>query len=305
MPGDLEHLRRVERAAAQHDLARQHAVDPPAPVGVLDADRLRPVEEDARHERARLDVEVRPLHDRVQVGPSSGEPAAAVDVAVEGREALLAVAVHVVGKRVAGLPHGLEERLEQLARRRPALEHERPVAAPELVRAGEARLHLLEVRQAVGVGPRLHPRLARPALVVHRVPALEDHPVDRARPAEHLAAGVVDPAPAHRGLRLRLVLPVVEPVPDREHQARGHVDVDVPRVVGPPRLEHEHPVRAILAQPVGEDAAGGASTDDDEVVVRIGHPEHLPGVRRRMLHPRRFGPGPASARRRLGRAEAA
>ena len=280
-------------------------MDAAAPVGVLDADGLRPVEEDARHERPRLDVEVRPLHDRVQVGPRGAQPAAAVDVSVEGREALLAVAVHVARQRIARLLHGLEEGLEELASRRPALEHERPVAAPELVGSGEARLHLLEVRQAVGVRPRLHPGLARPALVVHRVPALEDHPVDAARPAEHLAAGVVDPAPAHRGLGLRLVLPVVEPVPDREHQARGHVDVDVPRVVRSPRLEHEHPVRAILAQPVGEDAAGGASADDDEVVVRIGHPEHLPGVRPRMLHPRRERPGPASARRRPGRAEAA
>ena len=122
-----------------------------------------------------------------------------MDVAVERREALLAVAVDVARELVAGLLDGLEERVEQRARRRAALEHERPVAAAVLVGAGEARLHPLEVRQAVGVVPRLHARVGGPALVVERVPALEDHPVDAARAAEHLAAGVVDPAPVHVG----------------------------------------------------------------------------------------------------------
>ena len=64
-------------------------------------------------ERARDDVEVGPVHHRVQVGAGGAQPAAAVDVAVELGEALLLVAVDVVGERVAGLLGRLEERVEQ------------------------------------------------------------------------------------------------------------------------------------------------------------------------------------------------
>ena len=180
------------------------------------------------------------MHDRVQVRARCAEPPAVVDVAVEGGEALLLEAVDVVRERVSRLLHRLEERLEQRARGGAALEHERAVAAAELVGAGEAALHPLEVREAVRVVPAAHPRVGAPALVVERVAALEDHPVDARRAAEHLAAGVVDPPPVHERLRLRLVLPVVEPVADRRREPGRHVDEDVPLVVGPPRLEHEH-----------------------------------------------------------------
>ena len=122
---ELEELRGVDRAAAQHDLAGAHAVRR-APVRVLDAHGPRALEQDLRDERAGLDLEVRPLHHRVQVGARGGEPPAAVDVAVERREALLAVAVDVVGQRVAGLLHRLEEGAEQRVGGRAPLEHERP-----------------------------------------------------------------------------------------------------------------------------------------------------------------------------------
>ena len=77
---------------------------------------------------------------RVQVGPRRGEPPAAVDVAVEPREALLAVAVDVVGQRVAGLA-------ARPAKNAPksglvggaALEDQRAVAAAPVVGAGAGR----------------------------------------------------------------------------------------------------------------------------------------------------------------------
>ena len=56
------------------------------------------------------DGQVRPCQDRVQVGAGRGQAAAAVQVAVERREAFLPVAVDVVGQRVPGLLRGLEER---------------------------------------------------------------------------------------------------------------------------------------------------------------------------------------------------
>ena len=98
--------------------------------------------------------------DRLQVRLRGGQPPAVVDVAIERREPLLAVAVDVVGQVIAGLLAGGEERLEQRVRGRTALQDERPVmTAPRIVGRGrEAGLHLLEVRQAMGVVPRLHAR---------------------------------------------------------------------------------------------------------------------------------------------------
>ena len=243
----------------------------PAELRVLHARRPRPVEQDLVDHRARADLEVRAVHDRVQVGHGGAVATAVVDVAVERREALLLVAVDVLRQRVAGLCARLEERLEQRARRRAALEHERAVAAAPLVRAREARLHLLEVRQAVGVVPVLHALVARPALVVQRVAALEDHPVDRARPAEHLAARVVDAPPVHARLGLGLVLPVVEAVADRDRQRGRHVDEEVELPVGAARLQDEHLGGGVGTQAVGERAARRTPADDHEVVALISH----------------------------------
>jgi hypothetical protein len=111
--------------------------------------------------------------DRVQVRARRAEAATAPDVAVETREPLLPVPVDVVGARVTGLNGRREKRIEQRVRRRPALQDKRPALAAPLVRACEAGLHALEIRQAVRVVPGLHARVGGPALVVERVAALE------------------------------------------------------------------------------------------------------------------------------------
>jgi hypothetical protein len=258
---ELQQLRRVDRAAAEDHLVRADRL-----ALHLDADRARPVEDDARDERPRAHLEVRAAQHGVEVRTRGAQPTAAVDVAVEAREALLLVAVDVGGELVPGLLHGREERLAERVRRRPALEDERPAAAAPLVGAGEAGLHPLEVREAVRVVPLLESRLARPALVVHRVAALEDHPVDRARAAEHLAARVVDAPPVHQRLGLGLVAPVVEAVAERDRQRGGHVDREVELPVAPPGLEHEHPHRRISAEPISKSAARRASADDHKVI---------------------------------------
>ncbi len=189
--GQLQQLRGVDRAAAEDHLAGRHPVAA-APTPVLDPGRPGAVEGHLGGQGQGAHGQVGPVHDRVQVGPGRGQPPAAVHVAVEPGEALLAVAVDVVGERVAGLLHGLEERAEQRVGRRAALQHQRPAAAAPLVGAGQAGLHALEVGQAVRVAPALHALVGGPALVVQRVAPLEDHPVDAGRAAEHLAAGVED-----------------------------------------------------------------------------------------------------------------
>ena len=132
----LEELRRVDRAAREDDLAALDPLRSAAPPLDVDGDRARPLEHDAGHERPRPHGQVLPAADRLQVGLRGRQPAAVVDVPVERREALLAIAVDVLGEVVAGFLAGGEERREERVGRRPALEDERPrVAAPWVVRA--------------------------------------------------------------------------------------------------------------------------------------------------------------------------
>ena len=268
--GELEQLRGVDRPAAEDHFAGIDRVTAARPL-VVDADRPLTLEPDAGHQGEGADGEVLPVPDRVEVGPRGGEPAAAVDVAVEPREALLPVAVHVVGEVVAGLDRRAEERVEERVGRRAPLELERAVAAAPVVGAGQAVLHPLEVGQAVEVVPLLHPRLPAPSLVVERVAALEDHPVDAARATEYLAARVEDPPAAQVRLGVSLVLPVVEPAADRERQRGRHVDERVDPVVRPARLEDEDAGVGVGREAVGEGAASGTATDDDVVVTLLNH----------------------------------
>ena len=270
--GQLQELRRVEGAAAEDHL---RAVDPLRRAALerhLDAGGARRVarrvHHDPRDERVGAHRQVRAPHRGAQVRLRGRPAAATMDVAVEGGEALLLVAVDVGREFVAGLLDGLEEGAEEGVVDRTALEDQGAALAAPLVGAGAAVLHLLEVRQAVRVVPRLHARVRRPALVVERVAALEDHPVDAAGAAEHLAAAVVDAPSVHVRLGLRRVHPVEARVPDREGQRRRHVDVDLPRMVGATRLEDEHRGRGVLRQAVGERGARGAAADDDVVVPR-------------------------------------
>src|SRR4051795_7861714 len=100
----------------------------------------------------------------MQIGVRRAVPAPAPDVAVEAREALLPVAVDVAGELVSRLLHRVEERAEQRVDRGTALEHQRTGITPVLVGAGQARLHALEVRQAMRVRPLGHARIAGPPL---------------------------------------------------------------------------------------------------------------------------------------------
>ena len=216
----------------------------------------------------RLDAEVLAAARRPEVRPRGRHAPATVDVPVELREPLLPVAVDVVGQRVARLLGRGEERPEQRVLGRPTLEQERPVAAAPVVGPRQAGLHPLEVRQAVQVVPRLHARVGGPPLVVHRVAALEDHPVDAAGAAEHLASGVEDLAAVHVRLGVGLVLPVVEAVADGDRQGGGHVDERVLAIVAAAGLQDEDRRGRIGAEPVGDGRPCGAAADDHVVPLR-------------------------------------
>src|SRR4029079_5559287 len=87
----LEKLWRVDGTAGEDDLA---ALDPlGAAAAPLDVDRhgATAVEDDTRHERPGPDDEVLSAADRPQIRLGGAQSAAAVDVAIKGREALLSI----------------------------------------------------------------------------------------------------------------------------------------------------------------------------------------------------------------------
>ena len=312
--GELQELRRVDGPAAADHLTGVHG-SAAAALGVGDAGGPVALEEDPGGEGPGDEVEVGPLEHRVQVGLRRAQAPAPVDVAVEGGEALLAVAVDIGGPGVAGLLGGFQEGLEQGVGGRPPLQHQRaPVAAvgapaaaggrAAVVVTGQALFHALEVGQAVGVVPALHAGVGGPALVVEGVAPLEDHAVDAGRAAQHLAPGVVDAAPAHVGLGLGGVLPVVEAVADGERQGCRHVYVHVEAPVPPARLQHEHRGGRVGAEPVGQRAASRAPAHDHVVVtaVSVCHGHLMSSHRVRRLAPCRATiatlPLPASNLRR-------
>ena len=207
---DLQQLRGVDGTSGKNDLVSEYAVDAALPL-VFHADGLLAFEEDLGGKRAGTHLEVLAVQVRVQVSARCRPALAVLDVAVERREAFLAVTVDVVGQVVAGFLDGLKQSLEQRAGGGAAGEVQRAVmAAARIVVLGcGGVLHAVEVRQAVGKVPVLHAGVLGPLLIIHRVAALVDHAVDGRGTAEQLAARVVDASVIHLWLRLGLVLPVV------------------------------------------------------------------------------------------------
>ena len=92
-----------------------------------------------------------------------------------------------------------------------------------------------------------------------RLPAQVDHRVDRARAADHAAAGEVEPASAEPGLLLAVQVPVEARLEgDGEHRR----DVELRCGVRAACLEHAHRDVRVLAQTSGEHAPRRAGSDD-------------------------------------------
>src|SRR5436190_13292685 len=202
--------------------------------------------------REGVDGQVLPSHDGVQISASCAEPASSVDVPVELCEALLPVAVHVIGQVVASLLRTLEESTEQRVCRRTAFKDEWAAAAAPQVSTCEAGFHSLEVRQAMRVIPRLHALVCCPPLVVERVAALKNHPVDAARTAQHLASCVEDAPVVHVWFGIGLVAPVVQATTNGERQRSRHVNERVENEVGATCFEDEDRDAGVGAEPVRE-----------------------------------------------------
>ena len=283
--GQHEQLRRVDRAAGEDHLALGPDAHGAPACEMIDADRAHTFAAHSLHQRTGAHGQVRPAPGRVQVRARRAPAAPAPDRHVHRREALLLVAVHVGGEGIAGLAPRLEEGLVQRIAAGAGRDVQRSIAAPVVVGAARARLGALEIGQDVGVIPAGQTAL-RPAIVVAGVAAHVRHAVDRRRAAEHPAARAVDAPTVHVRLGLAPVAPVVALALQRIRERRRHVQLPGPRVVDRPRLEQQHAYVRILAQPVGEHAAGRAGADHDVIeAFGSGHAVRLSGMRRKCRPP--------------------
>src|SRR5262249_38267940 len=160
----------------QHLALGRRAQDAP-PARVLDADRARSLEHDARRERVRLDREIGPAHRRTQEGDRGAAAPTVADGPLPATEAFLLLAVVVLGERPVRLAGRVEPAVEQRIAIARIDDRERTVAAAPGVLALLPALAALEVRQDVGVRPA-GAAVLRPAIVIAAVTAHVGHHVD-------------------------------------------------------------------------------------------------------------------------------
>ena len=220
---------------------------------VFDANGTTFLDQDAPGHRTGHDVQVRARHGRPQVGVRRRPAHAVLDRHVHRAEALLHVAVRIVGLAVACLVAGLDEgAVERVLHVVAAGDVQRTVAAAIFVAAGGEGLRLAEVGQAVAIAPAAGAERL-PLVEVVRMAAHVDEAVDRGRAAQDLAARAVDGAAVEARLRRGVVAPVVLGSVHRDRERRGHLDEDA--AVAAAELEDQHFGPRVLGQARGQHAA--------------------------------------------------
>ncbi len=198
-----QEARGPDRAAGDDDLAlRVRGLDAPAAL-VLHPDAAVALEDQAPRGRLGEDRQVRVIEHRPEVRARRAVARAVLDDVLHGRDAELRVAVVVGVERDARLDRGVDHRLMERV-------------GPDVLADLHEALDLLEERLHLRPGPAVVARV-RPHVVVERVAADPDHPVQRAGAAEHAAARPLQPALHRVHLRRRPDRPVVLAVPQLVH----------------------------------------------------------------------------------------
>ena len=270
--GELQQLGGVDGAATQNHLTRGAHLHANPVVHHLNTDRTRRVRAFKQHaggQGAGAQEQVGALHGGAQVGHRGAPAPPLVNRHVHRAKAFLAVTVHVLGSGIAGLLTGLDEGFVERVLASPGAHVQRAAVAAVVVAPFGPCFGLAKVRQAIRVAPIVQAMAMGPALVIQGVSADVDHAVDRGGAADHLATRAVDAPVVHEGLGLGLVQPSVARVGHGVGKTRWHVDEQV--VVHRARFQHEHAHVGVLAQAVGQHAAGRAGTHDDVVVCWIAH----------------------------------
>ena len=260
-PRELENMRRANRPGAQDGLARRFGPVRDPITGEFDPDCTFALEQHAVHQRVGHQLQIRPFQGRPQISARRAGAAAAAAgllapadaVARSGRQIVDVLAVFEADF-LPGLDHDLTKRRPVHARG-----EERAVLAPHLGLLALPALGFAEIGQAIVPRPAAVAEL-RPMVIIFGLTADINEAVDRARPAEHLPAGIEDRATGRAGIGLGVKPPGKGRMVEEFHKARGDMDIGAP--VAPARFDQDHLCAGILAQPTGQNATRRASTDD-------------------------------------------
>ena len=261
--GQQQQLRRVDRAAGQHDLACGLGTHAFTLALEFDGDGTPVLDHDAFDHGAGRDGEVVAIARGVQV---AGRRAPALTVFLRQlveAEAFHLRAIEVRIERKSILRGGVEQHLRQRIAVTMVGDIEVATAAMEIVGAAFVVLAALEVGQhriPVPAGGAHR----RPLVVVARMATDVTHGVDRTGTAEHLAAWPPQPAAVEVRFGFCVVVPVHAFAADQLGDAGGHVDEGMP--VARAGFEQQHAGVGVGRQTIREHAARGARTDDDVVV---------------------------------------
>ena len=264
---ELQKLRRVDGAAAQRDLAAGGQAMGRAALPVCDARATQAVEGERRRLGAGDDAQVWPCLGGSQEGGGGGDAATLLDVEVVEPKALLLGAIGVVVRRHPRREGRREPRGVEGIFATGLLREQVAVAAVIGVGPGMGAIALerLEQRQHILVAPAREPELA-PVIIVSAMTTHIHHAVDGRGPAQHPAARPDQAAPVQPWIRFRPIGPVERfEVVEKARQQR-HADQRI--AVTPAGFQQHNTVLRIGGEAVGEQAAGRARADDDEIRLR-------------------------------------
>jgi len=177
--------------------------------------------------------------------------------------ALVVAAIEVVDLGDADLGRRVAHRVEDVPGNARPLDA--PLAAGRVQLAFAAVMVLVaeEIGQHVVPAPAPQPQLP-PAVVIGRLTAHVNHPVDRGAAADDATARISDVAAVQARLRRGAEAPVGALMADRVEVSDGDMKPDP--IVAATGFDEQHPVFRIGAQPIGQQASRRPRADDDVII---------------------------------------
>ena len=240
--GQLEEMRRADRAGGEDHLARRVGDLDAAGAREYDAGRALAVERDVVYQRAGHDLQIRPLRRRLQIGLRGAGATPAAAGLLAPTDAVAGAGRQVVDVRSvidAELPAASMIAWHTAGRSLIGEVVEEPAPAVQLAVFALPALGLLEKRQYVVPAPAAVAKL-RPMVEIFGLAADIDQAVDRGGAAEHAAARIGDGAAGGAGIGLGLEVPGQGRVVEQLHEADRDVDQWVP--VAPAGLDQQDSV---------------------------------------------------------------
>src|SRR3984893_5867348 len=173
---------------------------------IFETDGAAPLEQHTVRQGADLDPQIGAFQRRAQIGNGSTASPLVAHGQLQWADPILLGAVEVIVAAIAGLFCSRDEGVVEFVTGAQVGHVERTAGTVMRVRTALLVLSATEIREHVVVGPAGVAELA-PQVEILTLPADVNEPVDRARPAEHLAARPWQAPAGELGLGLGLKLP--------------------------------------------------------------------------------------------------